>query len=46
MSSLRYLSDELLIVAYHKSIELNLETDFIMMLVRELKYREIDDVIS
>ncbi|WP_246050170.1 sporulation histidine kinase inhibitor Sda [Aquibacillus sediminis] len=42
MNSLEYLSNEMLIEAYHKAIDLNLESDFVMLLVHEMKKRGIE----
>ncbi|WP_138420413.1 sporulation histidine kinase inhibitor Sda [Aquibacillus sediminis] len=39
MSSLNYLSNEVLIIAFEKAIDLNLENDFIMLLESEIKER-------
>lgn len=36
---MRNLSDKLLIEAYEKAIELNLDEDFIIMLLNEMKER-------
>lgn len=39
---MRSLSDKLLIEAYEKAIELNLDADFIVMLMEEIKGRYLN----
>ncbi|MBM7573517.1 sporulation histidine kinase inhibitor Sda [Aquibacillus albus] len=39
MNAFEALCDELLIDSYKKSIELDLETDFVELLKEEIKYR-------
>jgi developmental checkpoint coupling sporulation initiation to replication initiation len=41
-----YLSDSLLIEAYEKAVELNLDFDFIHMIQEEMNKRTIDEEIN
>lgn len=41
MSSLKYLSDDVLIQSYEKALALNLRIDFIVLLRDEIQQREL-----
>lgn len=42
VNTLGQISNDLLIASYHKAVELKLDNDFIDLLKREIKRREID----
>ncbi|QKY69521.1 sporulation histidine kinase inhibitor Sda [Lentibacillus sp. CBA3610] len=38
---MKYLSDELLVESYHKANELNLSPDFLLLIEKEIKRRDL-----